>query len=145
MESMTRAQYEQRLQDGLGMPLSFDLIEPDGTTKVVINSFGSAAAVKNTRLKDRTVRDSLTLLADLVEYHGFGRSKGQRDSVLSDFIDGGSAYKEENDSELETIVSPLLKQLQTWIDTPASQKKGNADARQAAIQTVQVLRSAGFQ
>lgn len=144
MASMTRAEYDRRREEGLGMPMSFDLIEPDGTTKFVFNTAGAAAAVENPRLKNRTTRDALTLLADLVEYHDFGRTTVERQSTLSDFIDSGHAYKQENDAQLQTIVSPALAQLQSWINSPSSRNEDNTRARLAALQTVVALRVAGF-
>lgn len=126
------------------MPMSFDLIEPDGTTKLVFHTVGAAAAVENPRLQDRTTRDALTLLSDLVEYHGFGGTKGKRQSALSDFIESGQAYKAENDAQLQTIVTPALAQLDTWIRTAGSQTKQNARSRAEALHTVDALREAGF-
>ena len=142
---MTREEYDRRREDGLGMPMSFDLIEPDGTTKLVIHTVGAAAAVENPRLKDRVSRDALTLLADLVEYHELGKTTTTRQSVLSDFIDSGRAYKAQNDAQLQTIVTPALAQLKTWIQTDGSKKKKYRGVRMAAIQTIAALRAAGFQ
>lgn len=107
MTSMTREEYDHHREDGLGIPMSFDLIEPDGTTKLVVNTVGAAARVQTPRLRDHKTRDTLKFLSDLVEYHGFGNTTTTRQSALSDFIESGLTYKPEN-AQFQTIVSPAL-------------------------------------
>jgi hypothetical protein len=108
MTSMTHEEYDHRREDGLGIPMTFDLIESDGTTKLVVNTVGAAARVQNPRLRNHKTRDTLKFLSDLVEHHGFGNTTTTMQSVFSDFIESGLAYKSENDAQLQTIVSPAL-------------------------------------
>jgi hypothetical protein len=142
MQSLTRREYDRRMNRGLALPTSFMLVEESGVQLPVFLTSGAAAAVENPRLTDPYVRASVCKLADLVEFYHVGQAERPPRTPFSDLMEGPDAYKLQHADALHAHIVAALARVERWLQTrpPAD----CADLVPMAQQHVRALRALGF-